>query len=136
VIALDASVTLAWFFDDQATEGTDALLQRVLGGEETVVPPNWAGEVTSVLLRAERRGLVDPRAVNRFLGTLGRYGIPSHISSTVAAAELATLARAAGISGYDAQYVLAAQEHGASLATIDGPLQQAARKISLSLELA
>lgn len=42
----DASATLPWRFEDEATPWTEALLDRVESGEEVVVPAHWPIEVT------------------------------------------------------------------------------------------
>jgi hypothetical protein len=45
-LVLDASLTLAWYFEDEATAETDRLLYAVTHGG-AVVPPLWRLEVAN-----------------------------------------------------------------------------------------
>src|SRR6516165_5701328 len=50
---LDASIALAWCFDDETSSATEALLDEIkVGG--AVVPTLWHVELGNVLLAAER----------------------------------------------------------------------------------
>ncbi len=51
---LDASVTLAWCFEDEATPVSHLALER-LAAESASVPSIWHVEVANVLALAERR---------------------------------------------------------------------------------
>src|SRR6185312_16432589 len=51
---LDSSVTFAWFFEDERSEATDRLLDR-LENETAAVPALWYFEVANVLAIGERR---------------------------------------------------------------------------------
>jgi hypothetical protein len=48
----DASATLPWCFADEATPWTEALLDRLQGGEEVLVPAHWPIEVMNGLAMA------------------------------------------------------------------------------------
>ena len=50
---IDASVALAWCFDDEATEATRALLDR-FEGERAEVPSLWHLELANALVSGER----------------------------------------------------------------------------------
>jgi hypothetical protein len=63
---LDASVTLAWAFDDERDREALAALER-LRAEEAVVASLWPLEVTNGLLAAERRGRITAADGTRFL---------------------------------------------------------------------
>jgi len=41
VFAVDASVTLAWYFPDEQTDRTDELLERLTQGDRVIVPAHW-----------------------------------------------------------------------------------------------
>lgn len=57
-LVLDSSVTLAWCFDDERTDATDALLEQVVeAGAEA--PSLWPLEILNALWTAERRGRID-----------------------------------------------------------------------------
>ena len=51
---LDASIALAWCFEDETTAETDGILDR-LEGDFAVVPAIWSLEVANALLTAEHR---------------------------------------------------------------------------------
>jgi predicted nucleic acid-binding protein len=58
VFVVDASVALAWCFDDQASGTADEVLGR-LEHEEAIAPAIWPLEVANGLRTAERRGRLD-----------------------------------------------------------------------------
>ena len=55
---LDSSVSLTWCFDDERTDATDALLERVVEAG-AVAPALWPLEVLNALAMAERRSRID-----------------------------------------------------------------------------
>ncbi len=57
-LVIDASVTLAWYFDDESTAATDALLDRVTSSG-AVVPGLWRLEIATAFQTAVRRQRVD-----------------------------------------------------------------------------
>ena len=54
---VDASIAVAWCFEDQSSPAVDALLDRVRD-EGAIVPSLWHLELANVLLMAERRGKI------------------------------------------------------------------------------
>ena len=57
-IVIDASLTMAWYFDDESTPATDALLDRVASAG-AVVPGLWRLEVANAFQMAVRRQRID-----------------------------------------------------------------------------
>jgi len=55
VFIVDASVALAWCFEDERSTLADGLLERVRRGDQIVVPAHWPTEILNGLLVAERR---------------------------------------------------------------------------------
>ena len=53
---IDASATLPWRFEDEATPWTEALLDRIERGEEMLAPAYWPLEGLKTLLVGCRRG--------------------------------------------------------------------------------
>ena len=47
---LDSSVTMSWFFDDEATAATDQLLVRINGDGLAIVAAHWPLVVSNTLL--------------------------------------------------------------------------------------
>jgi hypothetical protein len=42
VFVVDASVALAWCFEDEATNWTEEFLERLRQGDRIIVPAHWA----------------------------------------------------------------------------------------------
>lgn len=130
---LDASVTMAWLFEDEATRTTEALLDR-LNSEEALVPTLWAYEVGNVLLMAERRKRITEAQGRRFSQLLESLPISisdSHLISLWSSAIV--VARAHGLSVYDGAYLDLAMREGMPLATRDKALRKAARKLGVEI---
>jgi predicted nucleic acid-binding protein len=53
-LVIDCSLTMAWYFKDEATPYTTAV-RAALATERVVVPSLWSLEVANVLLMGERR---------------------------------------------------------------------------------
>jgi predicted nucleic acid-binding protein len=131
---VDTSVTVAWCFEDEATPGTEAVLDRLVA-EEALVPPLWALEVANVLLVAERRGRVTEAQAVRFVALLRELPIrmdpaPPDLEAVLAAG------RRHDLSAYDAVYLLLAEREGVPLATLDNGLREAARTAGVPLLIA
>jgi predicted nucleic acid-binding protein len=133
-IVVDTSVTMAWCFEDEATDKTDSVLD-LLRDDEAVVPALWQLEVTNVLLVAERRGRITEAQSTRFLDLLTQLRIRIDMSQTNVNALLAT-GRRHQLSAYDATYLLLAERIAAPLATLDGNLIAAARTAGVELAIA
>src|SRR5438876_9245921 len=56
----DASVALAWCFEDEATNWTEEFLERLRQGDRIIVPAHWATEVANALLMGVRRKRIKP----------------------------------------------------------------------------
>ena len=124
-MVIDTSVTMSWCFEDEATEETDAILDR-LRHDEAVVPGLWQLEVTNVLLVAERRTRITEAQATRFLDLLTQLPIRIDVSQTDVTALLAA-GRRHGLSAYDASYLVLAERLAAPLATRDDKLATACR---------
>jgi predicted nucleic acid-binding protein len=128
-LVLDASITLAWVFQEVEPAASEA--QERLRREEAVVPSLWWFEVRNGLVMSERRGLLTEQRTGRFLRDLSRTativdGIPDEVA-------VLTLARRRRLTAYDAAYLELAQRRGLPLATLDGALASAARAEGVSL---
>jgi predicted nucleic acid-binding protein len=124
-VVVDASVAATWFFEDEASTGTDILLRQVLD-EGAWVPPLWAYEVANILIVAERRGRLSQSQVARALTLLDQ--LPIHVTADQAGrSSLLAMARQANLTAYDAAYLILAEGLGLPLATLDKDLARAAR---------
>ena len=131
MFVIDTSVAMAWCFQDEATQATEAVLD-LLRTDQAVVPAIWPLEVANVLLVAERRGRLTEAQASRFLELLAQLPINVDTSPTDMAGIVAT-GRRHTLSSYDASYLLLAERLGATLATLDKPLAKAARKAGVQL---
>jgi predicted nucleic acid-binding protein len=124
---IDASATLPWRFEDEATPWTEALLQRVESGEEIIVPAHWPLEVLNSLLMARRRNRLTDDRVREFVDDLTALAI--RLEPAYSASEwlgLLGFAEQRRLTTYDAAYLNLAQRLGLSLATLDDDLRKAA----------
>lgn len=132
-LVVDASVSLAWVFADEATAATEAVLDQ-LRSEVAAAPGLWRLEVANVLASAERRGRLTEAQSTRFALLLESLPIELHDSSPPLTDVLAA-ARRHGLSAYDATYLLLAVDLGLPLATLDARLAGAAERAGVSLVL-
>ncbi|OBZ93159.1 hypothetical protein ADU59_22045 [Pararhizobium polonicum] len=130
-IVIDASIALAWCFEDEASEETDAVAQDVIanGG---LVPSLFHLELANVLLQAERRGRISASEIAQRLDLLAQMPIETDLQTVGRAwSETLSLARAHKLTSYDAAYLELASRKGAILATKDKALAGAARQIGV-----
>jgi predicted nucleic acid-binding protein len=130
---VDASVALAWCFEDESTAYSQRVLRKLLR-EEGVVPPIWPFEVGNALVSALRAGRMTPAEVERFLALL--EGFPLGVEPRGPAAafkKVLPLALEHGLSCYDASYLELALHLELPLATLDRALQRAARRAGAAL---
>ncbi|MDQ3733796.1 MAG: type II toxin-antitoxin system VapC family toxin [Actinomycetota bacterium] len=106
-IVIDASVTMAWCFEDEASDQTDSVLDH-LRDEAAVVPPLWQLGVANVMLVAERRRRITEAQAARFLGLLGKLPIRVDTSPTDPTAVVAA-GRRHNLSAYAAAYLVLAE---------------------------
>ncbi len=131
---LDASVTLCWFFEDQATVYTDSVLDRIAGGGEALTSTIWPLEVANALAVAERRKLIKPAQSTAFVEALSQ--LPIQVERTGAQRafkEVLEISRHHRLSAYDASYLDLAMREALPLATVDGSLRTAARAAGVKL---
>ena len=130
---LDVSVTMAWCFEDESSDETWRLLDRV-GEESALVPGIWASEVANLLLVAERRKRLGRAQSRGFVARL--LSLPILVEDAAPArmlGDVLTLGRETGLTAYDALYLDLAIRHGLPLATLDRALRMAARKSRVGL---
>ena len=130
---VDASVALAWCFEDEATPYAESVLDR-LQQTEAVVPAIWPLEIANVLLTAQRRQRLTEAQTVRLAQLL--RGLPITIDTeglTQALGSTLSLGREYGLSAYDTSYLELAMRQGLSLATQDAALRQAAARAGVPL---
>ena len=127
-LVLDASMTIAWLFDDERTEAAHAVMRQVVA-EGAIVPSLWRLEVANVLRNAERRGRCNEAYVDWSLARLARLAIKrDDETDNHAWGATQTLARKEDLSLYDAAYLELAVRRHLKLASCDKALLSAARR--------
>jgi predicted nucleic acid-binding protein len=132
MFVVDASVTLAWCFEDETTDASEAVLRRLFE-EGGIAPGHWPIEVASGLLSAERRDrLADGRlaSARTVIGTLPVGIVATDLDGALA---LLDTARTLGLTAYDAAYLELARSRGLALATLDQRLAAACRTVGVPL---
>ncbi|HIF23464.1 MAG TPA: PIN domain-containing protein [Gemmatimonadetes bacterium] len=120
---LDASVAAAWCLGDEDDDYSVAALRSLSGGG-VVVPHLWGLEMANV---AERRGRISGEDVNQACANL--LSLPIAVDPVARDRALSTvlqLARAHGLTPYDAAYLELAMRYDLPVATRDGALVIAA----------
>ena len=128
---LDASVAVAWCFDDESTPAAWALLDR-LRTTPAHVPALWALEIGNILLGAEKRQRITRARAVAFLGILGDLDIRVDPALPGRAfRDVLPLAREQRLTTYDATYLELAMRLGLPLATKDRALARAATALRI-----
>jgi predicted nucleic acid-binding protein len=130
---VDASIALAWHFEDEVSEYADRILDR-LREDRAAAPSIWPLEVANALLVAERRGRLSPARVARAVELLLELPVSIHdTAADLALGPVLDLARTHGLSAYDAAYLELAMREGLPLATQDEALRAAAQRVGVPL---
>ncbi len=128
LIVLDASAVAAWALPSQHTDSAEALL-RDSDRHRFLVPQIFPIEVRSLFLAAERRKRRRIAETELMLAELGELDISIvRLDGPADLAELMIVARASGLTLYDAHYLHLAEREKAVLASRDRPLLAAAER--------
>ena len=121
LFVLDASITMRWFFEAGSHAEADAVLGRLASSADTaVVPTIWCYEVSSVLARAQAKGMIPPQDVADFFKDLA--ALPIHVEQDENSRIFGSvhgLATAYRLTTDDAAYLELAQRRQLPLATLD-----------------
>lgn len=121
---LDASVVVKWFVDERGRERALSVLEEVVERPRRFAVPAliWY-ELTHVLLRVT----ADLDSAGRKLERIMHLGIPCFGATAERTSRAIRLAERTGLSGYDAHYVVLAEELEGRWVTFDA---RAARAVS------
>ncbi len=123
---LDASVSLAWCFEDEQAAYAMRVLDELSSGE-AIVSSLWPMEVTNGLASALRKKRIDLAGAAEARNTLVALPVVvDPVNRRRAFEDIPRLARAHGLTTYDASYLEVAVRLGIPLATLDGTLARAA----------
>ena len=132
-LVIDASLTMAWYFEDESTPATDVLLDRV-ADTGAVVPGLWRPEVANAFQTAIRRQRIDAVYRDASLAELGLMPITIDAdTSTYAWSATLRLSERFSLTLYDAAYLELAQRRSLPLATLDQDLRAAAPALDIKV---
>ena len=123
VFVLDASVATSWMLDDELDPTAEDAFARV-SRDGVLVPQLWHLEVRNALITAERRGRIDADSLDERIRALLELPVGTDAAPDLDVA--LALARAHGLSFYDAIYLELSLRSESALATLDTGLAQAA----------
>lgn len=132
-LVIDASVTMAWCFEDESTDFTRAIFLHV-ETDGAVVPALWPLEVANTVLVGRRRGRLLPAQAATFLTILRR--LPISVDATTHAhawSSIFHLAESEQLSVYDASYLDLAIRLNLPIATVDARMRGAATRLGIQL---
>lgn len=133
-LVLDASLALAWLFDDECTPAVDAVLVNVVA-HGARVPELWRLEVANALQMAVRRKRIDTTFRDQALQRLAALPIAIDPDTNHHAwASTLRLADSFDLTLYDAAYLELAQRYSLPLASLDRELRAAAHVLDLPLQ--
>ena len=124
-VVLDASAAIAVLLKEEAAPQVEAALRWIREGE-CLVPSIWRSEARNALLAAERRGRISAVDAAERLRSMESLLIAADDSPDLDVAM--TLARAHGLSFYDALYLELTLRRGAVLVSLDAALLRAAQR--------
>lgn len=129
----DASIALAWLFEDESHSGADRLLDS-LPASTLVVPALWFLELCNVIAGAERRGRLTARQATRILGFVRQWPVETDSAPAERTFDtVVAIAREHALTAYDAAYLELALRRTLPLATLDQPLRRAAAAAGVSV---
>lgn len=131
---LDASVALAWGFEDERTPFVTSVQHALRAGSTALVPHIWPAEVANGVRTAQRRGRLSLAESDAFVVLL--LSLPVRVASsspTHTFQRLLPFALAQGLTVYDAAYLDLALNEGLPLVTLDQQLRVAAQRVGVAL---
>jgi predicted nucleic acid-binding protein len=130
-LVVDASVALAWVFDDERSSQADGVLDAVIA-EGALVPALWHVEIANALAAALRGGRISAADRSQIIRDLSDLDIRTDVHVPMLE-RLCCAADTYRLTAYDASYLLLALDRGVALATADRELRAAAKKAGVTL---
>lgn len=132
-VVVDASIALAWCFPDETSEYADRVLVA-LEDHTILVPAVWCLELANAILVGERKKRLNQPEIKSFTTLLENLSIVQDAQPVADdIRSVLPLARAHGLSAYDAAYLELSIRQGACLATLDRTLRNAAKASGIEL---
>ncbi len=136
MIVLDASAALAGAVEEARSADVRRMTRELLEGDAFLVPAIWRFEVGNGFLMAVRRGRIGAGDAALALSTLDAYPIMTDEDGSIRAwSSTFDIAGRHNLTLYDAAYLELALRTGATLATLDRHLAEAAKSEGVGLAL-
>jgi len=131
---VDASVALCWYFPRQKTAYTEAVFNRLAGGDEALVPALWPFEMVNSFVVAARQKTITFAQFDTFIADLKDLPVTVDLGGVGRSySSIVRLSRQYQLSSYDAAYLDLALVEGVAIATLDKNLLTAARASGVEL---
>ncbi len=128
VFVLDNSVTMRWCFENSTDPYADTVLQTLAAGQ-AIVPVLWRYEVSAVLAKAQKDGILTDIKVSALLATLQTLNIQlDRDGADYILTDVHRLAVTHRLTSYDAAYLELAMRKKLPLATLDAELIRACNR--------
>ena len=125
-LVIDAALTVSWYFEDETTPATEAILDSVSEAGATV-PTLWRLEVANAFQSAIRRKRITAPYRDQALAELTQMPITIDADTNVYAwTTTLRLAERFALTIYDSAYLELAQRRSLPLATLNAELREAA----------
>jgi predicted nucleic acid-binding protein len=133
MFVVDASVVLAWCFEDESSADADRVLAR-LASEDAIAPAHWPLEIANALRTAERRGRLGHSELPRLRALLAALPVEiAPVELATATGSVLDAARSYDLTAYDAAYLDLASVRALPLATTDDRLRAACERAGVEL---
>jgi predicted nucleic acid-binding protein len=132
-IAIDASLALQWFLEDEVDRGYSLAVLQDLSKASAVVPVLWFYEVGNGLTMAVRRKRIAIQQRTEYLARIPQLPISADQPDRAIILSLPDLAHSYDLTNYDAAYLELAVRRKIALATTDEALRRAAGKAGVVL---
>ncbi len=130
---LDNSVAMRWCFEPRHLYA-ESILDRLAAGEEAEAPILWYYQASSVLSRAQTRGMLTGRKADEFIIELQSLSIRCDPQSAARVfPDVHQLALTYRLTSYDAAYLELALRRGLPIATLDDDLRRASKSAGVAV---
>lgn len=131
-LVLDNSIVIAWALGEPSPQAESVIAS--LAHARAIVPSLWPLEVANALVTAERRGRISEGHLLQLRDLIAELPIEVAGQTTQRVlGDVLQLARAHGLSAYDAAYLELAIRCGGALASLDNRLAEAARAAGVAV---
>jgi predicted nucleic acid-binding protein len=127
---VDASIALSWYLPGETSAVSEAAFAR-LRDADAIAPILWWFEIRNTLVISERRKRITPAQAIQILARLDE--LPLRLDAAPDSETVLALARAHGLTVYDAAYLELALRLMVPLATLDRALIAAAPAAGVEL---